>query len=221
MTQYPMNDVEEIGLIKFDFLGLKTLTLLADAVTLIRATRPESELDLAKLPLDDAKTYKLLAKGDTVGVFQMEVGRHAEADHAAPPEPLRRPRRRARALPARPARQRHGRGVHQAQARQGKDRLPAPAARDDPARDLRHHRLPGAGHADRPDARRLLARRRRQPPPRHGQEEDGGDGQGARALPRRAPSGRASRPSSRRASSTRWRPSRPTASTSPTPPPTR
>jgi len=74
LTQYPMNDVEWIGLIKFDFLGLKTLTFLADAVAMIRATRPESELDLSKLPLDDAKTYKLLAKGDTVGIFQMESG---------------------------------------------------------------------------------------------------------------------------------------------------
>ncbi|MEO6028496.1 MAG: DNA polymerase III subunit alpha [Candidatus Binatia bacterium] len=77
LTQYPMNDVEWIGLIKFDFLGLKTLTFLADAVSIIKATsaKPEAQdLDLAKLPLDDAKTYKLLAKGDTVGIFQMESG---------------------------------------------------------------------------------------------------------------------------------------------------
>ncbi|MCC6848243.1 MAG: DNA polymerase III subunit alpha [Deltaproteobacteria bacterium] len=75
LTQYSMNDVEWIGLIKFDFLGLKTLTFLADAVAIIRARRPEArDLDLAKLPLDDAKTYKLLAKGDTVGIFQMESG---------------------------------------------------------------------------------------------------------------------------------------------------
>ena len=75
LTQYSMNDVEWIGLIKFDFLGLKTLTFLADAVAIIRATRPEgANLDLAALPLDDPKTYKLLAKGDTVGIFQMESG---------------------------------------------------------------------------------------------------------------------------------------------------
>jgi DNA polymerase-3 subunit alpha len=77
LTQYSMNDVEWIGLIKFDFLGLKTLTFLADAVSIIKATSPKPEaqhLDLAKLPLDDAKTYKLLAKGDTVGIFQMESG---------------------------------------------------------------------------------------------------------------------------------------------------
>ncbi len=75
LTQYSMNDVEWIGLIKFDFLGLKTLTFLADAVTIIRTTHPDDPpLDLATLPLDDAKTYKLLAKGDTVGIFQMESG---------------------------------------------------------------------------------------------------------------------------------------------------
>ena len=74
LTQYSMNDVEWIGLIKFDFLGLKTLTFLADAVSIIRSTHPDLELDLSKLPLDDAKTYKLLSKGDTVGIFQMESG---------------------------------------------------------------------------------------------------------------------------------------------------
>jgi DNA polymerase III subunit alpha len=75
LTQYSMNDVEWIGLIKFDFLGLKTLTFLSDAVAIIKGNRPEAvELDLATLPLDDAKTYKLLAKGDTVGIFQMESG---------------------------------------------------------------------------------------------------------------------------------------------------
>ncbi|MEB2284071.1 MAG: DNA polymerase III subunit alpha [Polyangiaceae bacterium UTPRO1] len=75
LTQYSMNDVEWIGLIKFDFLGLKTLTFLADAASIIRSRHPEAaHLDLGKLSLDDAKTYKLLAKGDTVGVFQMESG---------------------------------------------------------------------------------------------------------------------------------------------------
>ena len=73
LTQYPFGDVEYIGLIKFDFLGLKTLTLLANAVSMIKERRGE-DLDLATLPLDDAATYKLLAKGDTIGVFQMESG---------------------------------------------------------------------------------------------------------------------------------------------------
>jgi len=71
MTQYTGADVDAIGLIKFDFLGLKTLTLLADVVDRIRAGRGEN-IEPSALPLDDKKTYRLVAKGDTVGVFQME-----------------------------------------------------------------------------------------------------------------------------------------------------
>jgi len=73
LTQYSFNDVEWIGLIKFDFLGLKTLTMLANAVAIIGEHRNVA-IDLAALPLDDAQTYRLLSKGDTIGVFQMESG---------------------------------------------------------------------------------------------------------------------------------------------------
>jgi DNA polymerase-3 subunit alpha len=73
MTQYTYADVEAIGLIKFDFLGLKTLTLIDGIVRRIREGR-EVEVDVATLPLDDPATYKLLAAADTIGVFQMESG---------------------------------------------------------------------------------------------------------------------------------------------------
>ncbi len=73
MTQFAGPHVDEIGLIKFDFLGLKTLTLVHKIVERIRVGRGV-EIDVATLPLDDKKTYKLVAKGDTVGVFQMESG---------------------------------------------------------------------------------------------------------------------------------------------------
>jgi DNA polymerase-3 subunit alpha len=73
MTQFAGPHIEDIGLIKFDFLGLKTLTMLADVVARIREARGVT-IDLGTLPLDDRKTYRLLAKGDTVGVFQMESG---------------------------------------------------------------------------------------------------------------------------------------------------
>jgi DNA polymerase-3 subunit alpha len=73
MTQFGWEEVDAIGLIKFDFLGLKTLTLLAKVVERVRASR-DIEIDLAKLPLTDKATYRLIAKGDTVGVFQMESG---------------------------------------------------------------------------------------------------------------------------------------------------
>ncbi|MBP7252326.1 MAG: DNA polymerase III subunit alpha [Alphaproteobacteria bacterium] len=69
-TQFNMKTVEYAGLVKFDFLGLKTLDVLQCAVDMLH-TRGVA-LDLALLPLDDAKTYTLLARGDTTGVFQLE-----------------------------------------------------------------------------------------------------------------------------------------------------
>ena len=71
ITQYNWKLVEAAGLVKFDFLGLKTLTVLQKAVALIKRGRG-IEVDLLKIPLDDRKTYELLAKADTVGVFQLE-----------------------------------------------------------------------------------------------------------------------------------------------------
>ncbi|HEY8071563.1 MAG TPA: DNA polymerase III subunit alpha, partial [Methylocystis sp.] len=70
VTQFNMKWVEPAGLIKFDFLGLKTLTVLAEASELTRRRVPEC--DLAKVPLDDAQTYEMLGRGETVGVFQLE-----------------------------------------------------------------------------------------------------------------------------------------------------
>ena len=73
MTQYPYGDVEAIGLIKFDFLGLKTLTMIQSIVRRVREGRGV-DIDVTTLPLDDKATYRLMAKGDAVGVFQMESG---------------------------------------------------------------------------------------------------------------------------------------------------
>ncbi|MEP9347589.1 DNA polymerase III subunit alpha [Xanthobacter sp. KR7-225] len=70
VTQYNMKWVEQAGLVKFDFLGLKTLTVIEKAVKLVRARG--IDLDITKIPLDDPKTYAMLAKGETVGVFQVE-----------------------------------------------------------------------------------------------------------------------------------------------------
>ena len=70
MTQFDMKDIEEIGLLKMDFLGLKTLTVLERAVNLVRDGG--GELDLETLALDDAATYRLLAEGKTTGIFQLE-----------------------------------------------------------------------------------------------------------------------------------------------------
>ncbi len=69
-TQFNLKYVGLAGLVKFDFLGLKTLTVLERAVELLKTRGVE--LDLAHLPLDDAKTYEMLGHGDTIGVFQLE-----------------------------------------------------------------------------------------------------------------------------------------------------
>jgi DNA polymerase-3 subunit alpha len=70
VTQFNMKWVEPAGLVKFDFLGLKTLTVLDVAVKLLK--QRGEEVDLATLPLDDAPSYQMLARGDVVGVFQVE-----------------------------------------------------------------------------------------------------------------------------------------------------
>ena len=72
-TQYSMKHIEKVGLVKFDFLGLRTLTAIHDALVLIREQRGVA-VDLETLPLDDAGTYAMLAQGDTAGVFQCESG---------------------------------------------------------------------------------------------------------------------------------------------------
>ena len=70
-TQYDMDSVERIGLLKMDFLGLRNLTVMENAVQEIRRT-VDSTFDLSQIPFDDAKTYEMLARGETVGVFQLE-----------------------------------------------------------------------------------------------------------------------------------------------------
>lgn len=73
LTQYSMNFIAALGLLKMDFLGLRNLTILENAVNVIKQTRG-IKLELEQIPLDDKKTYELLSHGDTVGVFQFESG---------------------------------------------------------------------------------------------------------------------------------------------------
>ena len=70
ITQYDMHAVEDAGLLKFDFLGIKNLAIIADAVARIKETRGV-EIDIENIPLDDVKTFEMLARGDTEGTFQM------------------------------------------------------------------------------------------------------------------------------------------------------
>ncbi|NLT34347.1 MAG: DNA polymerase III subunit alpha [Gaiellales bacterium] len=70
VTQFAMGDVEKLGLLKMDFLGLRNLDVLAEAVRIIREQDPA--FDLAAIPFDDGKTYRMLTRGDSEGVFQFE-----------------------------------------------------------------------------------------------------------------------------------------------------
>ena len=75
VTQYAKNEVEEAGLVKFDFLGLKTLTVIDDAVRLINAQREaaaEEPFDLRRIPMDDPGVFKEISRGATTGIFQLE-----------------------------------------------------------------------------------------------------------------------------------------------------
>ena len=71
VTQFPMNDIEKLGLLKIDLLGLANLTIIKNALRIIRKVACV-EIDIKTIPMDDEKTYKLLAKAHTTGVFQLE-----------------------------------------------------------------------------------------------------------------------------------------------------
>ncbi len=78
VTQYSMVPIEEIGLLKMDFLGLRNLDVIDDAVDIIRRSRG-IEIDIGEIPLDDPVTYEMLARGDSIGVFQLESDGMREA----------------------------------------------------------------------------------------------------------------------------------------------
>ncbi len=72
VTQYSMKPCEELGLLKMDFLGLKNLTIMETTLGILERTHPETKVDLRKLDMEDEKTFELLQRGDTTGVFQLE-----------------------------------------------------------------------------------------------------------------------------------------------------
>ena len=75
MVQHPMSDVEALGLLKVDFLGLRNLDVIEETLQTVRETSEAGEeIDIGGIPLDDAETLKLFARGDTFGVFQFESG---------------------------------------------------------------------------------------------------------------------------------------------------
>ena len=183
VTQFDMKYVEYAGLVKFDFLGLKTLSVLKKATQLL--AKRGIALDLDALTWDDEGVYKLLQKGDTVGVFQLESEGMRRTLSAVRPSnfgdiialvSLYRPGPMDN-IPS------FGR------RKNGQEPItyPHPLLEADPGRDLRHLRLSGTGDAGRAGAGRLFARRRRLAAPRDGQEDRGGDGRAARPFRRGLP----------------------------------
>src|ERR1043166_6782947 len=87
VTQWSMKEIERVGLLKMDFLGLSTLTLIYDAIEEIKRTTGQ-ELDIDRIPLDDPKTYQIFQDGQTYGVFQFESSGMREILRKAKPQRL-------------------------------------------------------------------------------------------------------------------------------------
>ena len=139
VTQFDYPACESLGLIKMDFLGLRNLTIIDDALDNIEANRGDRRSVLEDLALDDAAAYDLLARGDTLGVFQLDGGPMRVA--AAPDEArqLRRHLGRHRAVPAGPDGRELAHQLRAAQERPAGDHADPPRARGAARRDPRHH----------------------------------------------------------------------------------
>src|SRR5262249_2335313 len=87
VTQWSMKEIDRVGLLKMDFLGLSTLTLIDDAIAEIARTTGE-RLDMALIPLDDPRTYQIFQDGQTYGIFQFESSGMREILRKAKPQRL-------------------------------------------------------------------------------------------------------------------------------------
>ena len=209
-----MWDVEALGLLKMDFLGLRNLDVIDKAVALIGGG-----LDIAKLPLDDRKTYEMLARGEAIGVFQFESSGMREALRQVQPTEFED-------LIALVALYRPGPMGYipvYAKRKNGQEpvsfidpRLEAITGRH--ARDLH---LPGAVPGDREADRRLLAGRGGRPAQGDRQEDPRADGVPQGEVPRGLRADRRRRRRSRTSSGRTWSRRRTTRSTSRTRPATR
>ena len=156
VTQFGMWDVAALGLLKIDFLGLRNLDVIDKAVDLIG-----NGLDITKIPMDDAKTYKMLADADSIGVFQFESSGMREALRQV--QPTRFDDLVALVALYRPGADAVHPRIRAPQERPGPGDLHRSAAGGDHGRLVRDLHLPGAISRDRQDVRRLLARRGRRP----------------------------------------------------------
>jgi DNA polymerase III alpha subunit (gram-positive type) len=182
-TQYTMDQIEECGLVKMDFLGLKTLTLIKHTVDLIHKKKPN--FDINAIDDHDPKTVPdALQRGLHGGVPVREL-RHAADPPAGPSGQHRGHRGIERVVPSRPDAVHPD--VHQLQERQTTDPLPGPRPETGAGEHLRRDRLPGAGDEGRPGDRRLFAGTGGHPQAYHGQEESGEAGPRTADLRGRGP----------------------------------
>ena len=192
-TQWAMKEIERVGLLKMDFLGLSTLTLLDDALAELKRTDGIA-IDLERAAAERrgrarrrgqgarAQGLPAVLRGPHRRRLPVRVVGHARDAAQGQAAALRRPDRAERALSARPAAGRGRRRLHRPQARARRHQVRGQEARAGPARHLRGDRLPGAGHAHRARPRRLLDGRSGSAAQGHGQEGSQGHGQDARAL---------------------------------------
>jgi DNA polymerase-3 subunit alpha len=173
-----MKCVEEVGLLKMDFLGLRTLTVVHEAVRLIRETTGIS-IDIDAIETSDEKAYALLRSGFTTGVFQLESSGMRDLAKRIGLQSMEE----MSALVAlfRPGPMQFIDTYMRTSSTRSRQVRP-PAAGADPEGDLRHPGVPGAGDADGAGTGRVLARAGGHHAPRHGQEEGRPDGRTARHL---------------------------------------
>ena len=182
VTQYAMGPVGDLGLLKMDFLGLKTLTVIRNTCEMVKQTRG-IEVPIDDLPLDDAQDLRPAEQGEHAGRVPIGIRRDARFVPQVPDQLGRAHHGADRAVSA--GADGADPGIHPAPPRGSQDRIRASAARADLPRDLRHHDLPGAGDAGGAGAGGLHARRRGLAAAGDGQEEGRGNGQAARELRQR------------------------------------
>ena len=184
VTQFSMKPVEQLGLLKMDFLGLRNLDVIEDALDIVERSTGERP-DMSTLPLDDGQTYEMLARRRLDRRVPVRVRGHARGAQEGPADRVRRPV----ALDAlyRPGRDGPDPRLRARQARPRVDLLPRRAAAPDPRVDQGRDHLPGAGDADRQGDRRLQRRQGRRPAQGDRQEEPRGDGQAQAGVLRRLP----------------------------------
>ncbi len=193
ITQFDYPTCESLGLLKMDFLGLRNLTIIDDAVKNIQLNHGR-EMDLLGLPLDDKAAYELLARGDTLGVFQLDGGPMRSLLRLMKPDNFED----ISAVLAlyRPGPMGVDSHTNYALRKNGLQEItPIHPELEEPLREilaptLRPDRLPGAGAARRADPRRLHARPGRPAAPGDGQEEEGDPRQGVHPVPGRLPRAR-------------------------------